>query len=135
VGGCSNEGCSAEEGGSSTCEADDWPGQGGACGCVDKQCIWYRDEAAEPPGEPTPAPEPTPPGPPQPLQGQGLPCDAAGKCGGGLTCLSYFGIAGPQGPTFTSCEIPCMNAPESCPQGQQCITIADGPGQVCRPRE
>jgi eight-cysteine-cluster-containing protein len=41
VGGCSGEICSAEEGVGSTCIARDWPSQGGSCGCVDGQCIWY----------------------------------------------------------------------------------------------
>jgi len=44
VGGCSSEVCSAEQGVSSTCEAqaDGWPTQGASCGCVQGQCIWYR---------------------------------------------------------------------------------------------
>ncbi len=64
-----------------------------------------------------------------PLQGQ--PC-AEGRCAAGLACVEYYGIAGPRGPRFTSCEIRCA-AGGSCPAGQQCITIADGPGTVCRP--
>jgi hypothetical protein len=66
----------------------------------------------------------------EPLPGQGEKCNAAGACATGLTCMKYYGIAGPSGPLFTSCEIACS---DGCPDGQQCITIADGPGEVCRP--
>lgn len=65
------------------------------------------------------------------LPAQGAPC-ADGQCGKGLTCIEYYGIAGPRGPRMTSCEIPCKGG-GGCPDGQQCATIADGPGQVCRP--
>jgi hypothetical protein len=41
--------------------------------------------------------------------------------------------AGPRGPAFTSCEIACPTPASTCPQGQTCVTIADGPGRVCRP--
>jgi hypothetical protein len=64
---------------------------------------------------------------------QGQPCDAAGKCAAGLVCVRYYGIAGPRGPQMTSCEIRCSTN-EQCPRGQSCVTIADGPGQVCRRR-
>jgi hypothetical protein len=66
---------------------------------------------------------------------QGTPCNAEGGCVAspeGLACVEYFGIAGPRGPKFTSCEIRC-GADGKCPDGQKCTTIADGPGQVCRP--
>jgi hypothetical protein len=63
---------------------------------------------------------------------QGQPCDSDGKCAAGLTCVRFYGIAGPRGPQLTSCEIRC-GSDGSCPRGQSCITIADGPGQVCRP--
>ena len=53
-------------------------------------------------------------------------------CASGTVCLAYFGIAGPQGPEFKSCEIPCSHPGATCPLGQSCVTIADGPGQVCR---
>ena len=65
------------------------------------------------------------------LAAQGQPC-AGGKCAPGLTCLRYFGIAGPRGPSFSSCEIPCLDARAVCPEGQTCVTVADGPGRVCR---
>ena len=64
---------------------------------------------------------------------QGGDCSTEGAvCSSGTVCLSYFGIAGAQGPEFKSCEIPCSLAGASCPLGQSCSTIADGPGQVCR---
>ncbi len=100
-----------------------------------------------PPEAPAPAPAPTPPGPgaeqPPPEQpptpaerpGQGDKCQPDTGCAEGLTCVSYYGIAGPSGPQFHSCEIPCGEGKPGCPQGQSCITIADGPGQVCRPAE
>ncbi|MFO0748118.1 MAG: hypothetical protein U1F43_21040 [Myxococcota bacterium] len=65
------------------------------------------------------------------LAEQGQPCDDA-DCDADLTCVEYYGIAGPSGPKFTSCEIPCSDD-SVCPDNQKCITIADGPGQVCRP--
>lgn len=66
-----------------------------------------------------------------PVVGQGQPCDEA-DCDDGLACIEYYGIAGPSGPHFTSCEIPCTDD-TVCPEQQKCTTIADGPGQVCRP--
>ena len=78
---------------------------------------------------------PPPPGGGSDTQGslprQAQPC-ASGRCASGLTCLEFFGIAGPSGPKFTSCEIRC-GADGECAGGQKCITIADGPGEVCRP--
>jgi hypothetical protein len=65
---------------------------------------------------------------------QGEPCDANGKCTRGLTCVRYYGVAGARGPAMTSCEIKCAEG-KGCPKGQTCNTIADGPGQVCRPAE
>jgi len=62
---------------------------------------------------------------------QGEPCKG-GKCAPGLSCLGYYGIAGARGPRFTSCEIPCRDARAACPEGQTCVTIADGPGRICR---
>ena len=63
--------------------------------------------------------------------GQSMPCPD-NVCADGLTCVSYYGIAGPQGPKFSSCEVPCATEGATCPDGQTCITIADGPGRVCR---
>jgi hypothetical protein len=96
-----------------------------------------------PPARPRPKPRPErkpPTGDDEPessgksgaLPGQGEPCKA-GQCAKGLSCVSYYGIAGPRGPAMTSCEIRCSGG-KGCPPGQHCTTIADGPGQVCRPR-
>ncbi len=63
---------------------------------------------------------------------QGGDCSADNAiCAAGTVCLSYFGIAGPQGPEFKTCEIPCSLPGANCPLGQSCQTIADGPGAVC----
>src|SRR5690242_6578028 len=64
---------------------------------------------------------------------QGEPCPA-GKCAKGLTCVKYRGFAGAAGPELSSCEVRCSKAGK-CPKGQRCTTIADGPGQVCRPED
>jgi len=113
TGGCSTEVCSAEEGVNSTCElpVEGFPGKGTACGCVSGACIWYVGEGA-----------------PVPTAAQ---CGDA-TCAAGQTCVSYYGIAGPRGPKFTSCERTCGEGDPECPAGESCITIADGPGQVCR---
>lgn len=63
---------------------------------------------------------------------QGEDCSGEYKqCDKGLGCLFYYGIAGSNGPEFHSCEIACEKD-SVCPDDQSCITIADGPGQVCR---
>jgi len=59
----------------------------------------------------------------------GEPCGRDDTCGEGA-CVSYRGIAGARGPEFKSCEIRCDQG--NCREGRKCITIADGPGQVCR---
>jgi hypothetical protein len=61
----------------------------------------------------------------------GMPCDDRG-CAAPFTCLAYYGIAGPRGPQFRTCEIPCPTAESTCPPDLKCTTIADGPGPVCR---
>lgn len=61
----------------------------------------------------------------------GEPCGANDACAAGLACVHYYGIAGKRGPEFTSCEIRCGDG-ATCPKGLACITIADGPGRVCR---
>jgi hypothetical protein len=66
-----------------------------------------------------------------PKQGEKCPDD---KCAAGLTCKKYYGIAGARGPEFKTCEIPCTGKGSTCPAGQTCVTIADGPGQVCKPK-
>lgn len=58
-------------------------------------------------------------------------CGANDKCAKGLTCVAYYGIAGARGPQFKTCEIKCT-ADAQCPSGTKCVTVADGPGQVCR---
>ena len=64
---------------------------------------------------------------------QGQNCAAAtDQCAVGLSCESYFGIAGAAGPQFSTCEIPCAQPGALCPLGQACVTVADGPGQVCQ---
>ena len=63
----------------------------------------------------------------------GEKCGDGDSCAAGLTCVSYYGIAGAKGPQFKSCEIKCGAEEKSpCPDGTKCTTIADGPGQVCR---
>jgi hypothetical protein len=67
----------------------------------------------------------------EPLPGQGEPCPEY-VCAKDLTCVRFYGFAGPAGGELTSCEYPCGSG-EECPRGQSCTTIYDGPGQVCRP--
>ncbi|MBK7073129.1 MAG: hypothetical protein IPH44_12575 [Myxococcales bacterium] len=64
----------------------------------------------------------------------GSACGEGDACPDGLMCARYFGIAGPSGPEFTSCEIACDTG-QACPEGTACVTIADGPGAVCRATE
>jgi hypothetical protein len=92
------------------------------------------------PPRPDPTSTPTDPQPPTPSATeeppvQGERCGDAGVCAEDTTCVEFFGIAGASGPKFSSCEIPCPNPDSACPEGQQCITIADGPGRVCRPAQ
>lgn len=65
----------------------------------------------------------------------GADCAGGKACATGLTCTTYYGIAGASGPAFHSCEIPCGPDQPKCPDTTTCITIADGPGMVCRPKE
>lgn len=75
--------------------------------------------------------------PPSPLAAESFGADCAGgkACASGLTCTTYYGIAGAAGPSFHSCEIPCGPDKPKCPDSTMCVTIADGPGMVCRPKE
>ena len=66
-------------------------------------------------------------------EAQGKACAAGGSCPDGLTCVRYYGVAGRAGGELSSCELPCKGAREGCPENQHCVTIADGPGRVCRP--
>ncbi|MBK9031591.1 MAG: hypothetical protein IPL61_09700 [Myxococcales bacterium] len=61
----------------------------------------------------------------------GTSCGADGACPDGMTCARFYGIAGPSGPEFSSCEVACAGG-KGCPAGTDCVTIADGPGAVCR---
>jgi hypothetical protein len=79
----------------------------------------------------TPKKEPPPADPAPTLPKMHEKCGANDACGPGLTCKSYYGIAGARGPQFKTCEIPCDKTTK-CPAGTTCGIIADGPGQVCR---
>ncbi len=87
----------------------------------------------EPPPKPTtdPAPQNPPVVPPASGTKPGDDCSKGQACTAPATCVSYLGIAGARGPTFKSCEIKCTGK-TACPAGTSCVTIADGPGQVCR---
>jgi hypothetical protein len=132
-----------------------------ACGCPQKttsstsagsQEPATTETAPAPAPAPTPAPAPAPTPAPAPAPntgtgsgstaeptpswtkaapGIGETCGANDACAKGLTCVSYYGIAGARGPQFKSCEIKCTGD-KVCPADHKCITIADGPGQVCR---
>ena len=64
----------------------------------------------------------------------GADCGEGDKCEAG-SCVRFYGIAGPSGPEFKSCEIACPNGKGPCPDGTACTQIADGPGAVCRPTD
>jgi eight-cysteine-cluster-containing protein len=123
--GCGSEVCSADAGVVTTCEVlpVSLPA-GTACGCVSDQCQWWNAEGATlPPVEPQ-----------QPPEEPSASCDTV-RCEAPKQCIEYYGIAGPSGPKFVSCEIPCKpgaKTKNSCPAGTTCVTIADGPGSVCR---
>src|SRR5262245_57778164 len=138
VTGCGSEICSADREVSSACiEYPDKPD--GSCGCVKGLCIWYRsgtpEEAAAIAAPTNPplnvgiqaAPSPTAAkadggtggGKSKGGAEQGQPCPD-GACAVGLDCITFFGVAGPRGGTFTSCEIRCGGA-RVCPRGQECV--------------
>jgi hypothetical protein len=77
-------------------------------------------------------PDPTPSAPPTSTKAPGLhqTCGDNDACGVG-TCVKYYGIAGPRGPEFKTCEIKCDKS-TPCPGTMKCATVADGPGQTCR---
>lgn len=83
------------------------------------------------PASPKEAPPTTPPAAGTTAPGVGQTCGSADECAPGLECIKFYGIAGPRGPQFKSCEIRC-GADKMCPTGTACKTVADGPGQVCR---
>lgn len=117
IGGCSSEVCSADEGVITTCDVPPvaMP-EGTACGCVAKQCRWWNAAGQTLPLPPAPAA----------VDCDGKPCAAPAEC------IEYFGIAGPRGPKFYSCEIRCTPSKPGCPDGTACVTVVDGPGSVCR---
>jgi hypothetical protein len=90
-----------------------------------------RPEPDDPSRDPSREPDQVPASKGGSLPGQEQPCDG-GRCAKGLSCVEYYGIAGPRGPKMSSCEIRCP-AGKGCPAGQHCATVSDGPGQVCRP--
>ncbi|MEM6993877.1 MAG: hypothetical protein AAF721_25415 [Myxococcota bacterium] len=117
AGGCSGEVCSAERDVITTCEALPkiaWPADT-SCACVASQCQWVS-----PTGTTLPVPS-----------AEGEQCGDE-VCTKPKECIRYYGIAGKKGPEFTSCEIRCKAGAGGCPAGQSCVTIADGPGSVCR---
>lgn len=85
-----------------------------------------------PPTTPPPsAPAPAPAAIEFDLNALGTACGANGACPDGTLCARYYGIAGASGPEFSSCEVACDTG-QACPAGSECLTIADGPGAVCR---
>ena len=78
------------------------------------------------PGTPSKGPGPRPRGP-----GLHQTCGTNDTCAFGMKCMTYYGIAGPRGPQFKTCEVPCDKATK-CPSGTSCGVVADGPGNVCR---
>ncbi len=101
----------------------------GACSGAAPTSTTSQPSATTTPPTTTPSsvPEPTAPASVEP----GSPCGAGDSCAAPLRCVAYYGIAGARGPKFSSCEIPC-DGKEGCPADLRCITIADGPGSVCR---
>lgn len=133
-GGCSGEICTAKNDVMGTCDV--LPVQipaSARCGCVESECVWWSDGSAqlietregEPPGESQ--------GESQGESHGGEPSGAAcgeTTCAPGEQCIEYYGVAGPRGPKFQTCGIPCKSG--KCPDGKKCVTIADGPGPVCQ---
>ena len=58
-------------------------------------------------------------------------CNLLNPCPAPMKCVSYYGYAGPRGPLFQTCEIPCPSGQLQCPIGLTCTVINDGPGKVC----
>jgi len=126
VGGCSSEICSADKEMNSTCEVlDAQKPASAACGCVSGACIWYTTDGAT-----LPASASQGGGSPEP-GGSGPVVCGDKTCAEGESCIEYFGVAGPRGPRFQSCGIPC-GPKRTCPEGKSCVTVADGPGDVCQ---
>lgn len=66
------------------------------------------------------------------LSALGRSCADDALCPSGTECVSYYGVAGPAIPPFQTCEIRCSAKAPACPASTRCVTIADGPGSVCR---
>jgi eight-cysteine-cluster-containing protein len=118
VGGCSGEVCSAAEGVVTTCEMHRWPQGESKCGCVKGTCVWYRTEEQ---GNSASL-----------LPGQGEAC-REGKCPPPLKCVKHSGADASARPEIDSCEIPCAKSGTTCPAGQACADLMEGPVRVCRP--
>jgi eight-cysteine-cluster-containing protein len=147
TGGCSSEACTAEEGVITDCEMINAQlPPDASCGCVESECVWWSPSGATLAGGGGGAvpdgtkPDGTKPDgasteKPTPNSGEG-PSGSTVACGTktckpGQECIEYYGIAGPKGPKFESCEWRCAKD-GSCPKGTKCVTVADGPGRVCR---
>lgn len=128
-GGCSGEVCSASKEVTTTCEVVpvQLPGDA-SCGCVDGQCQWWSPSGAKMTGG-TPSTTPPPANDGTAAQAGKLMRCGKETCKPGQVCKEYYGIAGPSGPKFQSCEWTCKGG---CPKGTKCVTVADGPGEVCR---
>ena len=131
-GGCSGEICSSDAEVMSTCEMlpITWP-EGSACGCIGGECQWWNPQGTNLEGAGPKAVQ-------IPERGvaeseEGKPCGKE-RCKPNEECIEYYGIAGPQGPSFRECGIRCERGRpnDGCPQGMRCQNIADGPGPVCR---
>lgn len=121
-GGCSAEVCSATREVMGTCEALAVQIPAAAsCGCVRGECVWWSDGSA--------TLEAARSNPEAQAGESGVRCGEA-TCAPGETCIEYYGIAGPRGPKFQTCGIPCPTG--KCADGKRCVTIADGPGPVCQ---
>ncbi len=130
-GGCGGEVCSAAADVVTTCEL--LPVQlppDAACGCVDGTCQWWSRSGAGLSGTSTSTRRPEPRGDQAPERDV-VRCGAE-TCKPGQVCIEYYGVAGPKGPKFQSCEWACGKGGGDCPPGTTCVTIADGPGAVCR---
>lgn len=107
----------------------------GVASCALLLVVGACDSKKPPASGSTPPPEEPPVAEPEP---EPEPDEPAGEACGEQTCvppqqcLTYYGIAGASGPEFKTCEIPCSAAKGGCPDGMECVTIADGPGSVCR---
>lgn len=125
--GCGRQVCSAEAEVMTTCQMLPVAlPEDATCGCLAGSCTWYSPSGATMrPSDAGVEEEPAAP------ELASTSC-ATLLCSPPTRCIEYYGIAGPNGPKFASCEIPCEEGTMRCPEGLRCITVADGPGQVCR---